>query len=111
MFGCRIRAAGTPRSPAVGATHGTGMAGMPLVPPGAVGAAAATDKDSKTDTKRVSVPPVRNGAPVQGRLIPGPSLPPVTKQLDGKPVAARRIVAPGRRADVDKPPGDTRSES
>jgi len=100
-----------PRSPAVGATHGPGMAGMPLVPPGAVGAAAAADKDSKTDTKRVSVPPVRNGAPVQGRLIPGPSLPPVTKQLEGKPIAARRIVAPGRRADGDKPPRDTRSES
>lgn len=99
------------RTPAVGTTHGPGMAGMPMVPPGAVGAAAAADKESKTDTKRVSVPPVRNGAPVQGRLIPGPSLPPVTRQLEGKPVAARRIVTPGRRADGDQPPGDTRSES
>jgi hypothetical protein len=98
-------------TPAVSTTHGPGMAGMPMVPPGAVGAAAAADKDSKTDTKRVSVPPVRNGAPVQGRLIPGPAFPPVTKRLEGKPVAARRIVAPGRRADGDQPPGDTRSDS
>lgn len=100
-----------PRSPAVSTAHGPGMAGMPLIPPGAMGAAAAADKDPKTDTKRVSVPPVRNGAPVQGRLIPVPSLPPATRKLDGKPVTARRIVAPDRRTDGDQPPGATRSES
>ena len=73
---------------------GTGMAGMPLMPPGAMGAAASTDKDDKADTKRVSVPPVRNGAPVQGRLTVPREAPPVTMKMDGKPVVARRIIGP-----------------
>ncbi len=73
---------------------GAGMAGMPLVPPGAMGAAASSDKDEKGDTKRVSVPPIQNGAPVQGRLIVPPEAPPVTKKFEGKPVVARRIIAP-----------------
>jgi hypothetical protein len=73
---------------------GTGMAGMPLMPPGAMGAAASTDKDEKADTKRVSVPPVRNGAPVQGRLTVPQEAPAVTKKMDGKPVVARRIIGP-----------------
>ena len=73
---------------------GTGMAGMPLIPPGAMGAAASTDKDEKAYTKRVSVPPVRNGAPVQGRLTVPQQAPAVTKKMDGKPVVARRIIGP-----------------
>lgn len=56
---------GVPAAP----IHGVG--GMPMVPP-AVTSSAGADKPTKTDTKRVSVPTVRNGAPVQGRLTPGP---------------------------------------
>jgi hypothetical protein len=69
------------------------MAGMPMIPPGAMQTGAAGDRDAKTDTKRVSVPPVRNGAPVQGRLIAPPAVPVV--KVIGKPVATRRITAPG----------------
>ncbi|MCB9410568.1 hypothetical protein [Mycolicibacterium sp.] len=74
------------------ATGGAGLTGMPMVPPGAVGAAANADKESKTPSKRVSVPPVRNGAPVQGRLTAPPSLPAVTKKVEARPVAVRRTV-------------------
>ena len=74
------------------ATGGAGLTGMPMVPPGAVGAAANTDKESKTPPKRVSVPPVRNGAPVQGRLTAPPSLPAVTKKVEARPVAVRRTM-------------------
>lgn len=72
----------------------TGMAGMPMVPPGALGAAAKSDQDDKADTKRVSVPAVRNGAPVQGRLTVPPDAPPVIKRVDGNPVVTRRVLAP-----------------
>lgn len=88
-------------APHVGAA---GMAGMPMVPPGAVGAAASGEKDPKADTRRVAVPPVRNGAPVQGRLTPPPTLPPVTKKVDGAPVVTRRVVVPTSK------PGDNESE-
>lgn len=90
-----------PRSTATMAPAGAGFAGMPMVPPGAMGTAANSDRDAKADTKRVSVPPVRNGAPVQGRLIPPASPPPVARKLDGKPVAARRIVATDGKTDGD----------
>jgi hypothetical protein len=82
-----------------------GMAGMPMVPPGAMGATSGTDKDVKADTKRVSVPSVRNGAPVQGRLNVPPPMPPVgVKKSTGKPVVTRRIVASGdSRSPDDKP--------
>lgn len=69
------------------------MAGMPLVPPGALGAAGTADKDDKADTKRISIAPLRNGAPVQGRLSAPPEVLPATK-VDGKPVVTRRIVGP-----------------
>lgn len=75
-----------------------GMAGMPMIPPGAMNTGATGDKDSRADTKRVAVPPVRNGSPVQGRLIAPPAVP-VVKVTD-KPVATRRIAAPGA-----EPPG------
>lgn len=74
-----------------------GMAGMPMIPPGAMHNGGAADKDAKTDTKRVAVPPVRNGAPVQGRLIPLPAVPVV--KVTGKPVATRRITAPNAEPD------------
>ena len=46
-------------------------AGMPLIPP-MMATPGAAEQPAKTDTKRVSVPTVRNGAPVQGRLTTGP---------------------------------------
>jgi hypothetical protein len=79
---------------AAGSPAAAGMAGLPLIPPGAMHPAAAGDKDAKTETKRVSVPTVRNGAPVQGRLVPPPAAPTVVTRVEGKPVATKRVVAP-----------------
>ena len=87
-----------PTSPPVASPGSTGMAGMPMVPPGAMAGANNADKDAKADTRRVSVPPVRNGAPVQGRLTTPPALPPVTKKVDGTPVVTRRVVVPGGKS-------------
>ncbi len=89
--------------PATPTTHTTagGMGGMPMVPPGAMAGAGGTDKDAKADTRRVSVPPVRNGAPVQGRLTVPPNLPPVTKKEDGAPVVTRRVVIPRKLSEDD----------
>ena len=89
----RISPPGTGAAPPPAAA---GMAGMPLIPPGAMNPATAGDKDAKTETKRVSVPTVRNGAPIQGRLVPPPAAPTVVKRVDGKPVATKRVVAPAR---------------
>lgn len=97
-----------PSAPTTGPAGTAGMAGMPMVPPGAMAGAAGNEKDAKPDTKRVSVPPVRNGAPVQGRLTIPPTAPTVTKSVDGKPVITRRILAPGG---ADERPGDTKSDS
>jgi len=69
---------------------GAGMAGVPMVPPGAMTGTNGADKDVKADTKRITVPQVRNGAPVQGRLT-SPPVAPVIKRVEGKPVASRRI--------------------
>ncbi len=88
--------AGGPRSP---------MGGMPMVPPGAMHGAGGSNND-KTDTKRVVPPSVRNGAPVQGRLTTPPTAPEVIKRVEGKPVATRRILAPDRRLEDDRDPGD-----
>ena len=96
-----------PAGSPIGPTGGAGMTGMPMVPPGAMGGVAGAEKDAKPDTKRVSAPPVRNGAPVQGRLTVPPSPPTVTKNVDGKPVITRRIITPSS-ADESKP-GDTNS--
>jgi hypothetical protein len=96
----------TTPGPAIAHTPGgTGMAGMPLVPPGALGATQNTDKDDKADTKRVSVAPVRNGAPVQGRLTAPPEVSPVTTKVDGKPVVTRRIVGPTDAASAETKSG------
>lgn len=83
-----------PSAAGTGPVGGAGMAGMPMVPPGAMGGVTGAEKDAKADTKRISVPPVRNGAPVQGRLTVPPSPPTVTKKVDGKPVVTRRIINP-----------------
>ena len=96
----------TPAPAVPQAPHGTapmgGMGGYPMMPPGAMGGAGGQqDKDNKAETKRVSVPPVKNGAPVQGRITnPPPKTPTVTKNVDGKPVSTRRIVVPGERGEA-----------
>lgn len=80
-----------------------GMGAMPMVPPGALHRAGGQGNDPKADTKRVVVPSVKNGAPVQGRISPPPATPEVTKRVEGKPVASRRILLPDRyRNDEDK---------
>ncbi len=68
------------------------------MPPGAVGGAGGTG-DTKTDTNRVVPPAVKNGAPVQGRITTPPAPPAVTKHVQGKPVATRRIIRPDPEAD------------
>ena len=89
-----------PASTATAAPAG-GMSGMPMVPPSALAGAGGADKDAKPDTRRVSVPPVRNGAPVQGRLTTPPTLPPVTKKEDGAPVVTRRVIVPRKLSEDD----------
>ena len=69
-----------------------GMSGVPMIPPGAMQGGATGDRDTKADTKRVSVPPVPNGSPVQGRLTASQITPAVTTTIDGKPVATKRII-------------------
>jgi hypothetical protein len=94
--------------PAAPAAHASApMGGMgggyPMMPPGAMaGAGGAQDKDDKAATKRVSVPSVKNGAPVQGRIStpPPPAAPTVTKNVDGKPVTTRRIIVPNDKAEA-----------
>lgn len=70
-----------------------GMAGMPMIPPGAL-SAAANNTAVPPETKRVAAPAVRNGAPVQGRITGLPAGPPAPRTLEGRPVEARRIVVP-----------------
>jgi hypothetical protein len=76
--------------PAAGS--GAGMAGMPMIPPGGLHGAGVAERDAKADTKRIATPPVRNGAPVQGRITAAPPI--ITTTVEGRPVAARRIVMP-----------------
>jgi hypothetical protein len=100
----RVMAPPPPVIPAPPSTPTGGMSGMPMVPPGAMHGAAGSEKDAKTDTKRVSVPTVKNGAPVQGRITAPPPAPPqVVKKVDGKPVATKRIIVPGNTPTDDDP--------
>jgi hypothetical protein len=85
-----------------------GMGGMPMIPPGAMHGAGGSEKDAKPDTKRVSVPTVKNGAPVQGRITTPPPSPQVTKKVDGKPIATKRILLPTSKPD-DESAGDPKS--
>lgn len=79
-----------------------GMGGMPMIPPHAMaGAGGQQSNEAKPDTKRIAVPSVKNGAPVQGRFTTPPSAP-VSKKVEGKPLATRRIALP---TDA-KPEGD-----
>ncbi|WP_420715884.1 hypothetical protein [Mycobacterium sp. 663a-19] len=77
------------------------MGAMPMVPPGAMHGAAGTGNDSKPDTKRIVAPSVKNGAPVQGRITTPPPTPEVTKRIEGKPIASRRILLPEHKRDED----------
>jgi hypothetical protein len=70
-----------------------GMTGMPMVPPGAMGAGSDSSSKDKPAEKRVTVPGVPNGQPVKGRLTVPPSVA-VTKSADGKPPVVTR---PNRR--------------
>lgn len=86
-------------------TGGPGLTGMPIIPPGAMNGTAGAGKDDNTATKRLSIPPVRNGAPVQGRIAAAPVGPAVTTRIEGAPAAARRIVvsrSDRREAEDDK---------
>jgi hypothetical protein len=74
---------------------------MPMMPPGAMQGAGGAGNDAKPDTKRVVAPAVKNGAPVQGRITTPPPSPEVTKRVDGKPVASRRILLPDQKRDDD----------
>ena len=99
-----------PRAPAPTSTPTAGMAGMPMVPPGAMHGAGGTDKDTKTDTKRVTVPTVKNGAPVEGRITTPPPAPQVTKKFEGKPVATKRIIPPNSKS-AEEDAGENPSRS
>lgn len=96
----------TPIPPAVNAqsplVSNAGMAGMPMVPPSAMSTGLSPEKDAKAETKRVSVPTVRNGAPVQGRLTVPPPAPQVTGNQQGKPVVIRRIAPEDDRSGEGK---------
>ena len=81
------------------------MGGMPMMPPGAMGGAGGAGGDGKTDTKRIVPPSVKNGAPVQGRVVAPPTGPEVVKRVAGKPVASRRILAPDQKLDDDEDDG------
>jgi len=89
----------TPSAPAPTTTPVGGMGGVPMVPPGAMHGATGAGNDSKPDTKRIAVPSVKNGAPVQGRFSTPPAAPMVTKRVEGKPVATKRIVTPDSKPD------------
>jgi hypothetical protein len=84
-----------------GAPRGA-MGGMPMMPPGAMGGAGGAGGDGKTDTKRIVPPSVKNGAPVQGRIVAPPTAAEVVKRVAGKPVASRRILAPDQKPDDDE---------
>ncbi|MGB8210310.1 MAG: hypothetical protein WCF69_22430, partial [Mycobacterium sp.] len=79
-----------------------GMGGMPMMPPGAMAGAGGAGSDGKTETKRIVTPSVKNGAPVQGRIVAPPTAPEVVKRVAGKPVASRRILAPDQKPDDDE---------
>jgi hypothetical protein len=91
-----------PTNPSGQATGPRGaMGGMPMMPPGAMHGGGGAGGDAKADTKRVVPPAVKNGAPVQGRITTPPPSPEVTKRVDGKPVASRRILLPDQKRDDD----------
>jgi hypothetical protein len=92
-------AAPTPAEPTTAARGGMGA--MPVTGPGGIPGTGGPATETKPDTKRVVVPSVKNGAPVQGRITtPSPE---VTKLLARNPITARRIVAPDEKPDDADP--------
>jgi len=77
------------------------MGAMPMMPPGGMHGAAGASGENKPETKRIVGPTVKNGAPVQGRIT-APPMPAVTKHVDGKPVATRRIALPEVKRDDEE---------
>ncbi len=74
-----------------------GMAGMPVMPPGAMGGPVAGGRKDGPAEKRVAAPCVPNGQPVKGRLTIPPGAPPTGRPGEAKPTVvttrpARRIV-------------------
>jgi hypothetical protein len=94
-FPASSAAAPTPAEPTAAARGGVGA--MPVTGPGGMHGAGGPASETKSDTKRVFVPSVKNGAPVQGRITTPP--PEVTKRLASNPIAARRVVASDQRPD------------
>ncbi len=64
------------------------MTGMPIMPPGAMGAGGTGENKDKPAEKRVTAPAVPNGQPVKGRMTPPPAVP-VTRSSDDKPPVVR----------------------
>jgi hypothetical protein len=91
-----------PPEPSTGSRGGMGA--MPIMPPGAM-QGPGSGNDAKADTKRVVVPSVKNGAPVQGRITTPPPTAEVIKRVDGKPVATRRILLPEHKREDDADSG------
>jgi len=74
-----------------------GMAGMPVMPPGAMGGSVAGSRKDGPPEKRVAAPGVPNGQPVKGRLTIPPGAPTTGRPGEAKPTVvttrpARRIV-------------------
>lgn len=76
-----------------------GMGGVPMMPAAPLAGAGATGTQDAPATKRVSVPGVRNGAPVQGRIDAPP--PAATKPVEVTVVRSRRAVP---QANPETPP-------
>lgn len=65
-----------------------GAGAVPMMPPAAMPGARGAAETPKPETKRVVVPTVRNGAPVQGRIAA--PLPEVTKRVASTPITGSR---------------------
>ena len=83
-----------------------GLAGMPVMPPGAIGGHAEGGRKDGLVEKRVAVPSVPNGQPIKGRLTIPPGAPPTTKSTEGKPAVA--TTRPARRIVIMPPDEETR---
>lgn len=90
-----------PSTPEPSAGSRGAMGGYPMMPPAGMGGAGPAGSDAKADTKRVVAPSVKNGAPVQGRIVAPQNAPEVVKRVAGKPVASRRILAPDHKPEDD----------